>query len=198
MGEHHLQFVIIIKNPVLELTDLDLYKRIKRGNELAFDVLFKKYYAPLCRFAVMFTRDNDNAEEIVQSFFVKLWQQRKKLKINSSVKSYLYTSVRNTALNYIKKEQTRSIYEDNYVVDKKEPETINVENEDFNKIYKKAVEQLPDRTKQVFILSKNEGLSYNEIAEYLQITAKTVENNMGIAFKKLREFLMPYKHLVYE
>ena len=181
----------------MDYTDIDLYKRIQKGNEYAFDMLFKKYYAPLCRFALMFTKDNDNAEEIVQSFFVKFWQQRKKLIINSSVKSYLYTSVRNTALNYIKKEQTRSIYEKNYEISETESETINIGNENFNKIYIKAVEHLPDRTKQVFILSKNEGLSYNEIAEYLQITAKTVENNMGIAFKKLREFLMPYKHLIY-
>ena len=181
----------------MELTDLDIFKQIKKGNKNAFDVLFKKYYAPLCRFAVLFTKNNDNAEEIVQSFFVKLWQQRKNLKINSSVKSYLYSSVRNTALNYIKKEQTRSNYEEIYEDQKDKFESIKPENEDFNKIFIKAVEQLPDRTKQVFILSKNEGLSYTEIAEYLEITAKTVENNMGIAFKKLREFLMPYKHLIY-
>jgi len=178
------------------LTDKELFIKIKKSDEQAFDILFKLYYAPLARFALMYTKDEDNADEVVQLFFVKIWQQRKKLKIKSSVKSYLYTSVRNTALNFIKKEKTRSIYEENYEVDK--TETSISSNNDFNKIYNEAVEQLPDRTKQVFILSKNEGLTYNEIAEYLQITAKTVENNMGIAFKKLREFLMPYKNLIYE
>ena len=196
MGGHHLQFVIIIKNSVLELTDLDLYKQIKRGNELAFDVLFKKYYAPLCRFAVMFTKDNDNADEVVQSFFVKLWQQRKMLKINSSVKSYLYTSVRNTSLNFIKKEITRTNYELSYD-ENKEQSKEEIKNKDFAEIYNNAVKSLPNRTKEVYTLSKYEGLTYAEIAEYLQISAKTVENNMGIAFKKLREFLMPYKHLIY-
>ena len=180
----------------MDLTDLDLYKRIKRGNKTSFDMLFKKYYAPLCRFAVLFSKDNDNAEEIVQSFFVKLWQQRKTVKISSSVKSYLYTSVRNTALNFIKKEQTRTNYELAYD-ENKESSHEEIKNKDFEKIFEHAVKSLPSRTKEVYILSKNEGLSYNEIAEYLQISAKTVENNMGIAFKKLREFLMPYKHLIY-
>ena len=178
------------------MTDKELFIKIKKSDEQAFDILFKLYYAPLTRFALMFTKDEDNADEVVQLFFVKFWQQRKKLKIKSSVKSYLYTSVRNTALNFIKKEKTRSIYEENYEVDK--TETRISLNDDFNKIYNEAVEQLPDRTKQVFILSKNEGLTYNEIADFLQISAKTVENNMGIAFKKLREFLMPYKSLIYE
>ncbi|MCF6365491.1 MAG: RNA polymerase sigma-70 factor [Bacteroidales bacterium] len=180
----------------MKLTDKEIFIKIKKGDEQAFDTLFRKYYAQLANFALMFTKNENNADEIVQTFFVKLWQQRKKLKIKSSVKSYLYTSVRNTALNFIKKEKTRNIYEEKYEVDNTEKkEEIN---KDINKIYNEAVEKLPERTKQVFILSKNEGLTYNEIAEYLQITAKTVENNMGIAFKKLREVLMPYKSLIYE
>jgi len=191
-------FIVFINvKTVLDYTDIDLFKQVKTGNENSFNLLFKKYYAPLCRFAVLFTKDNDNAEEIVQSFYVKLWQHRRTVKITSSVKSYLYTSVRNTALNFIKKEITRTNYELSYD-DNKESSREEMKNEDFNMIYEKAVKSLPTRTKEVYILSKNEGLSYGEIAEYLHISAKTVENNMGIAFKKLREFLMPYKHLIYE
>ncbi len=177
-------------------TDKELIIQIKKGDEQAFDILFRKYYAPLARFAKMFTKDEENADEVVQAFFVKLWEQKAKLKITSSVKSYLYTSVRNASLNFLKKEKTRNLYEE-----KVEPETSeisNAENNNFIEIYETAVNKLPERTKEVFILSKNEGLSYAEIAEYLQITAKTVENNMGIAFRKLREMLLPYKHLIYE
>ncbi len=182
----------------IKLTDKELFLRIKKGDEQAFDILFRKYYASLARFAILFAKNEENADEIVQAFFVKLWQQRTKLKINSSVKSYLYTSVRNTTLNFIKKEQTRAIYEEGFEQNDKESETIQPVNKNFKKIYQEAVEELPERTREVFILSKNEGLSYKEIAEYLDITAKTVENNMGIAFKKLREFLMPYKSMIYE
>lgn len=181
----------------MDYTDINLYKRIQKGNELAFDMLFKKYYAPLCRFALMFTKDNDNAEEIVQSFFVKFWQQRKKARIKSSLKSYLYTSVRNTSLNFLKKEITRANYELSYEENKEQTQE-EIKNKDFVEIYDNAVNSLPTRTKEVYTLSKYEGLTYAEIAEYLQISAKTVENNMGIAFKKLRKFLMPYKHLIYE
>ncbi len=179
------------------MTDKELIIKIKNGNEPAFDTLFRKYYASLTRFAMMFTKNEDSADEVVQSFFVKFWNQKDDLKINSSVKSYFYTSVRNTALNFLKKEKTRNIYEE-----KNEPEaeneTLDIANNKFTEIYETAVNNLPERTKEVFVLSKNEGLTYKEIAEYLQISTKTVENNMGIAFKKLREMLMPYKHLIYK
>ena len=177
-------------------TDKELIIQIKKENEQAFDILFRKYYAPLARFAKMFTKDEENADEVVQAFFVKLWEQKVKLKITSSVKSYLYTSVRNASLNFLKKEKTRNLYEEK--VETETSEISEAENNNFIEIYETAVNKLPERTKEVFILSKNEGLSYAEIAEYLQITAKTVENNMGIAFRKLREMLLPYKHLIYE
>jgi len=181
----------------LTRTDKELIIQIIKSNEQAFDVLFRKYYAPLARFALMFTKNVDNADEVVQAFFVKLWQNKKKLRINSSVKSYLYTSVRNASLNFLKKEKTRNIYEDGFETENEKMELVKEKDADFKEIYETAVNQLPERTKEVFILSKNEGLTYNEIAEYLQITAKTVENNMGIAFRKLREILLPYKHLIY-
>lgn len=185
-----------IQKEVLIRTDKELIIQIKNGNEKAFDILFKKYYAPLARFAKMFTKNEDNADEVVQTFFVKLWEQKLKLKISSSVKSYLYTSIRNASLNFIKKEKTRTIYEDKVELDDTKDNIANFER--FNLAYNEALNKLPQRTKQVFILSKNEGLTYKEIADYLHISAKTVENNMGIAFKKLREFLMPYKQLMYE
>jgi len=180
----------------LNLSDKELFKKIIKGNEQAFDALFKRYYSALCRFAVLFAKKEDDAEEIVQFFFVKIWNNRKKIKITSSVKSYLYTSVRNASLNFIQKEKTRDAYEEKYG-DHAPEISENPIPDEFNEIYNNAVEKLPERTKEVFILCKNEGLTYSEIAEYLQISAKTVENNMGIAFRKLREFLMPYKHLVY-
>ena len=181
---------------VLTRTDKELIISIKKGNEQAFDVLFKKYYAQLARFANMFTKDADNADEVVQSFFVKLWQNRNNLKINTSVKSYLFTSVRNASLNFLKKEKTRTLYEE-----KVETEDTKIKEDkslEFKVAYNEAIKNLPERTRQVFVLSKNEGLTYKEIAEYLEITAKTVENNMGIAFRKLRKILMPYKNLIYE
>ncbi len=179
------------------MTDKELINKIKNGNEPAFDALFRKYYASLARFAMMFTKNEDNADEIVQSFFVRLWEQKEGLKINSSVKSYFYTSVRNTALNFLKKEKTRNIYQKKHEAESKN-DILDIENNKITKIYETAVNNLPERTKEVFVLSKNEGLTYKEIADYLQISAKTVENNMGIAFKKLREMLMPYKHLIYK
>jgi RNA polymerase sigma-70 factor (ECF subfamily) len=177
--------------------DKVLYQKIKNGNEQAYDSLFRKYYAPLCRFAYLFTQDDDSAEEVVQEFFIKLWTNRRKIKIKDSVKSYLYKSVRNASLNFIQKEKTRDMYEERYEKDRSEDRVLSPDQR-FSEIYGQAVNKLPERTREVFILCKNEGLSYGEISDYLKISVKTVENNMGIAFRKLRSMLMPYKDMIYE
>jgi RNA polymerase sigma-70 factor (ECF subfamily) len=184
------------KKPQMQ-SDKELFNAITKGNQNAFDALFRTYYAPLARFAFLFVKNECLADEIVQSFFVKLWQQRDKIRIATSVKSYLYTSVRNTALNFLKKEQTRTALQETYAKEPEPEKSLSV-NMEFLTLVNEAVEQLPNRTKEVFLLCKNEGLTYSEIAQYLQISAKTVENNMGIAFRKLREYLMPYKNLIFD
>ncbi len=178
-------------------SDKELFNDLIKGNREAFEALFRMYYAPLARFAILFVKSEQHADDVVQSFFVKLWQQKDKIRITTSVKSYFYTSVRNISLNFLQKEKTKALFEDAYSTEQ-QIETEVKENIPINELVSKAVNLLPDRTKEIFLLCKNEGLTYSEIASYLQISAKTVENNMGIAFKKIREFLLPYKHLIFE
>jgi len=173
--------------------DKILFLQIRQGNKSAFDTLFQKHYTRLCRFAFSFTKSGEIAEEAVQNTFVKIWCQRDSLEITSSVISYLYTAVRNHALNELKKINIRKGYEAGFAhyIEKETDNDQKLNKTGFKNFVKKAVEQLPVKCREIFMLSKNDGLTYEEISEYLEISKKTVENQMGIAFKKLREMLKP-------
>ncbi|MFO7656580.1 MAG: RNA polymerase sigma-70 factor [Bacteroidales bacterium] len=173
--------------------DKILFDFIKQGNKPAFDTLFNKYYVRLCRFAMSFTRTKDLAEETVQDTFIKIWCQRADLDITTSVVSYLFTAVKNHAFNEVKKAGIRRNHEAAYAgkTESEAQKSPAINESNFRVAVGKAMMQLPQKCREIFQLCKNDGLTYDEIAEYLNISAKTVENQMGIAFKKLRELLKP-------
>jgi RNA polymerase sigma-70 factor (ECF subfamily) len=161
------------------------------------EVLFKKYYSPLCRTVNRIVNDTDAAEDLVQDVFMKVWNNRQTLEINLSIKSYLYRSAINSALNYLEKNKKKvHLEESNFL----EPSVNDAEDQlHFNEVQqrvKEATDALPPACKTIFILSRQENMSYKEIADSLQISPKTVENQMGKALKHFREYLSVYiKHL---
>lgn len=190
--------VIIIFFHVLD--DFELFNRIKLRDRAAFDILFRKYYTPLCRFSFATCLSQYDAEESVQDMFVHLWEKAPTLNIVTSVKAYLYTSTRNCTLNTIQKQQTAGkvpepgFYAGNeapdpgfYADDEASPDR----DMQISRLIQSGVELLPDKCREIFILCKQEGLTYDEIATYLNISEKTVDNQMGIALRKLREYLRP-------
>lgn len=171
-------------------TDLNLFEQIKTGDKLAFNTLFKRYYANLCRFAFTYLKDKDTSEEVVQDVFVSLWNQAEELRIDN-IRAYLFTMTRNKALNHIQTEQRHAdLLDKNYTPDSEpDPEP------DYNKfksILSEKVKELPTKCQEIFVLIKLEGLSYEEASEYLNVAKKTIESQMGIALKKLRESMLPY------
>jgi RNA polymerase sigma-70 factor (ECF subfamily) len=164
-----------------------------QGQKDAFDALFRKYYQPLCRFARFFSESRSDAEEAVQIAFITLWENRQDISISRSLKAYLYQMVRNNALMLLRKENTRKQYEQQYLDIKEDdlPVEKPLTDEEINKFVSKGLSVLPEKCRMIFTLSRYDGLTYEEIAEYLEISPKTVENQMGIAFQKLREFLIP-------
>ena len=168
---------------------------LKNGDERAFEGLFKSLYSQLVVFAVRFVENQESAEEIVQETFFQFWDLREKITISSSLKAYLYKSVRNACLNAIKHEKVVAKYRDYFsnvlYDDELSPEDWMVETELSDSI-QAAIAQLPKSRRQIFEMSRFENLKYREIAEKLNISVKTVENQMGSALKFLREELKDY------
>lgn len=174
-----------------------LFEEIKNGNEHTFEILFKNYYPYLCHFASQFLTDDIAAEEVVQDIFVKLWEKRKSIIIESSVKSYLFKMVKNQCLNIIQHNKIKNQYAEKV----KETPLLNQTTSDFynavelSQAIEKSINAMPEKRKEIFKLSREEGLKYKEIAEKLKISIKTVEAQMGIALKYLREKLKDYNQI---
>lgn len=177
------------------VSDNDLLRQIAGGNTNAFEMLFKEHYENLCRYACTFVRDSDEAEDIVQKTFVTLWEKKSNIEVESSVKSYLYGAVRNTALNNIKHRQVRQKHASTVTVaDHVHNESAHdhLVSEELNGKINSAIELLPEQCRKVFKMSRFEGLKYSEIADQLGISVKTVENQMGKALRRMRDELHEY------
>lgn len=164
------------------------FQQIAQGDHRAYETLFREHYRPLCAFAIQYVKSSDDAEEIVQDLFVKIWQDRQKVNITSSIKAYLFTAVRNRCLNALgKSKRNQALNEEMVVADQNEVDEDEVALRNA-KIHA-AIEELPEMRRKVFKMSRFEGLKYKEIAEQLGISIKTVENQMGNALKTLRSEL---------
>ena len=165
----------------------------------AFEYFFKEEYSSLCRFAFTFSKDPDDAEEVVQNCFVKLWEGRNKIEIGSSPKAYLFKMIRNASLNQIKHISIREDYKEHNERVLQESEMMEEESGDTDLQDKinAAIQKMPPQRKRIFEMSRFEGLKYREIAEHLNISIKTVENHMGSAIKYLRVELKGYLHIAF-
>ena len=183
----------------MDLSSHQLLTTLRAGDITAFEMIFKTYYQPLCNYAYSFVQDRDEAEEIVQSTFLSVWEKREALAIHTGVKPYLYAMVRNASLNIIKHEKIKQQHAAiEMAVAEKSAESVTrtvMASELEDRIYK-ALNKLPEQCRLVFKLSRFEELKYAEIAEQLNISVKTVENQMGKALKIMREQLKDYLPLL--
>lgn len=163
------------------------------NREAYFEALFHTYYKQLCRFSFRIVHDKDKAEDVVQTCFINFWQKRESVTIQTSFKAYLFRAVYNRSIN----EYTRSkkiINEELSVLNEAsgsisdDPELL-LQAQDVQKKIDQAIAAMPDGCRTVFMLSREDQLSYKEIAEMLQISVKTVENQMGKALRIMREHL---------
>ena len=175
-----------------------LFETIQQGDEKAFEKLFKMYYGYLCNFATKIIEDDVAAEEIVQDFFVKFWERRTEFSVESSLKNYLFRSVKNLCLNHIKHNNIKLQHAQKVIA---ESETNSFNNDyievDLAADIANSIEELPEKRREIFRLSREEGLKYREIAEKLNISIKTVEAQMSLAIKSLREKLKKYNTFIF-
>ncbi|RNI25039.1 RNA polymerase sigma-70 factor [Rufibacter latericius] len=157
------------------------------------ETLFKQYYVLLCRTAVRFTKDTEAAEDLVQEVFCKIWQNREVLEVSTSYKAYLVRSVTNQALNYIEKQKRLVLAEDTTPYESSVSANTTMEQLEGTEMegrIQQALNELPPQCRLIFEMSRFEELTYKEIAETLQLSPKTVENQMGKALRILREHLL--------
>jgi RNA polymerase sigma-70 factor, ECF subfamily len=184
---------LILVKPMTVITDPNIFQHIRKGDEAAFSRLFDGYYAALCFFAAKYLGDMDLSRSLVQQVFVDLWVKREKTDIAISVKSYLYRSVKNRCIDHLRKERNTSEISKSVENFSQMPFRDLVEEAELNDRINASINKLPEKCREVFLLCRFEGLKYAEIAQKLNISVKTVEMQMGIALKKLRESLSDYQ-----
>ena len=183
----------------MNYSDSEVIEGIKRGNLKIFEQLFRAYYKQLCDFANKYLQSTDSAEEVVQDIFYTIWKKRTEINIRTSLKSYLYTSVKNNCLQQIRVHNLDLKYESYYKAHYSD-ESIDPASElrakELNERITKALNTLPEKCRQIFEMSRNDGLKYHEIANKLSISIKTVEANMGKALKHFRVYLKDYAEAI--
>ena len=181
------------------MEDASLLLRLKNDDAEALKILFNNYYSPLKSYLFLLFKNEVLAENIAQDIFVYLWENRHQIEIRTSFEAYLYTAGRYRGLNQIRDNKIHSAVlkkvnqsdEKNFVTNQP------IEMQELEAIIEESINSLPQRCQQIFRLSRYEALNYKEIAVILGISVNTVENQMSIALKKLRNKLRPYYYQLF-
>lgn len=163
-----------------------IWRRIQDKDRSAFESYYKKHYKAFFLMACRYLKNTEQAEEIVNDVFLKIWEEGHRMSIDSSLKAYLYRSVINRSLNEIQKNKKESeLVNDLYYVQEESYELTQIENNELKiKIYE-AIDSLPEQCKKVFKLSRFEEMKQQEIADIMGISIKTVKNHITHALKVL-------------
>jgi RNA polymerase sigma-70 factor (ECF subfamily) len=172
-----------------------VHSRSSKNLSTDLEVFFKKHYKSLCIAANNIVNDHDAAQDVVQDVFLALLKQKGKIKINTSLKAYIFRATINTSLNYIKKVPPRVLWESEVLNTYHSTCAIgenSLEHLELEESINQAIHLLPPKCKAVFLLNRYQDMKYREVAEHLGISVKTVENQMGKALKMLRNHLKPH------
>ncbi len=180
--------------------DYDCVRDIVNGDSDAFKRLFTTYCRNLVHFAYRYVHDVQVAENLVQDVFVRIWDKREQLDPAANIKSYLFTAVKNEALKHIRHAKVVDknagdilhIHQDKQRKNRADTPEKKLDDMEVAQAVQEAVDELPEKTRLVFSMSKYDHLTYREIAEILEISIKTVETHMGRALKYLRKRLADF------
>jgi RNA polymerase sigma-70 factor (ECF subfamily) len=176
-----------------------IIKQLQDGNEKVFEQIVREYWPRMFKFALIYTQNNESSQELVQDTFLVLWNNRAILKDNTNLITYLMVVLRNKCLNLLEQTRIRQLYIEeiddetiyqraNLYVLQDEASQI-VESEDLHKAIERALSKLPEKTREIFMLSRYDGLKNQQIAETKNISQKTVEYHISKALQILKEEL---------
>lgn len=176
----------------LKESDKNLVLQLKNNEVEAFDSLFHKYSGKLYGFAFSLLKNHEDSKEIIQEAFIRIWEKRDEIDSSGSFKSFLFKISYNLIIDQLRARLKDKAYKEflvQYFESEKFELKTNLDYETIREQVRLAVNELPEKRKQIYILSRDMGLSHKEIAKKLGISAKTVENQIGLALKHIREFL---------
>lgn len=179
------------------MNEQELLKQLALGNREAFSTIYTHYHGGIYNYLLKFSRDPAFTEDLVHDVFLKLWEAREQLDVRSSFASYLYRIARNTALTQLNR---IAIYDTIRVellrritggpVDQS---LLNgVESKNFDELFRRAVDDLPTQRKEAFLLVRQQGLSYEEAADRMQISRNTLKQHLSLAVKAIRDYLLEH------
>lgn len=185
-------------------SDSSLTERVRSGDEAAFEAIFRRWYTELVRFSLVYTgHDQQVAEDLVHDVLFRVWDQRTRWNPSGTIASYLFRATRNRCIDYARhaavelkwqREAVESISLEGVGPLGSRPAQADeeVELSDLQAAILRGVERLPSRCRQAFLLHRDHGLTYDEIAAVMQTSPKTVKAQMGRALQSLRSYLNPY------
>lgn len=168
--------------------DVYMVRLIRAGDKQAFEYLFKTYFAPLCRFIRVYVKESGVAEELVLDVFTSVWEKRENFDIKLTIKSYLFQAARNRAMNYLRDNDRFLAVSDWSLFERFEVDD-SLELKELERLIGEAICSLPDRSREIFLKSRNEHLSNKEIADSLHVSVKNVEAQITKALKLIKAYL---------
>ncbi|WP_210520401.1 RNA polymerase sigma-70 factor [Hymenobacter terricola] len=171
-----------------DFSEPECLRRLKLNDERAFDALFRHYSALVYRFSYSYLKSRADAEEIVQDCFLKIWEKRQDLRDDVPLKGYLFTTAHHAILNQLRRSQHHVRFQTHIAALSPRVATNDAEYSEMEALYQAALDKLPPKRRQIFILSRQQGLTYPEIAAQLNLSVKTVEAQIMQALKFLRAY----------
>lgn len=186
----------------METEERKIIRRIRKGEPKVFEELFNVYYHRLIIYAISYVEEIQAAEDIVQEIFFSIWKNRKDSLINTSISSYLYRAVHNRSIQYLRHKKVKSDYEEKHLLKIKEAEMMyglsgeyhysEIQYNEIEKIMNQTFDTLPEKTREIFRLSRENNTTNRKIAEAMKIDVKTVEYHISKTLKLLRHALNDY------
>ena len=169
-----------------------LLDEVKAGNQQAWEFIVREFQGPLYSFIYSMVRHSENAEELIQDVFVNFWSKREKINITTSLKAYLYRTARNHTLNFIKRRNFETNYQRRVAEEMDTSRNDTEETFNYTQLERKlseAIANLPEKSREIFKMSRFSDMTYKEISEFMDIPVRTVHYQIGLALKALREKL---------
>ena len=175
--------------------DMAVFRKVSKGDLQAYHILFRRHFADMCNFLLLYLHSREICEEIALDIFTWLWEKRDSIEIKTSVRNFFFSAAKNKAITRYRKEQQHifsSLSTNEFLIPDTDHSELILENRELHDVIQNAIDKLPEKSRLVYQMAWEEDLSYKEIATRLNLSPKTVENHISIALRKLRESLEPY------